>query len=75
MARRNGVSTSKLQLTVDVTTERIIEDMTHLGIHGTNKAEVASWIIRNWIWSNQEQLRQNGITLQGSTAAPPSALC
>jgi hypothetical protein len=57
------VSTSKLQLTIDAATVRIIEDMIRVGIHGTTKAEVASWIIRNWIWSNQEQLRQNGISL------------
>lgn len=63
MARRNGISTSKLQLTVDRTTERIIEDMISLGIHGTTKAEVAAWIIRNWIWNSQDQLRANGIEL------------
>jgi len=63
MARRNGVSTVKLQLTVDETTERLVNEMVSLGIHGTNRSEVASWIIRNWLWSNQELLRQNGIHL------------
>lgn len=68
MARRNGVKTVKLQLTVDETTDRILEDMIGLGIHGTTKAEVGSWVIRTWIWANQEQLRTNGISLQKKSA-------
>lgn len=53
----------KLQLTVDQTTDRIIGEMVSLGIHGMTKAEVASWIIRSWLWSSQDQLRENGISL------------
>jgi len=63
MARRNSVKTVKLQLTVDETTDRIIGDMVGLGIHGPSKAEVASWIIRTWVWENQNKLGNNGITL------------
>ena len=68
MARRNGVKTVKLQLTVDETTDRILEEMVSLGIHGPTKAEVGSWLIRTWIWVKQDQLRINGITLQKQTA-------
>ncbi len=64
MARRNAVKTMKLQLTVDETTDRILDEMVSLGIHGTTKAEVGSWVIRTWIWENQDQLRTNGISLQ-----------
>lgn len=63
MARRNSVKTVKLQLTVDETTARILDDMVDVGIHGTTKAEVGSWVIRTWIWENQVQLRTNGISL------------
>ena len=63
MARNNSVPTSRLQLTIDATTDRIIESMMPLGIHGTNKAEVAAWIIRTWIWENQDKLNNNGISL------------
>lgn len=56
----------KLQLTVDETTERILGEMVGLGIHGSNKAEVGAWVIRTWIWANQDQLRTNGINLQKS---------
>jgi len=63
MARRTGPNTVKLQLTVDETTDRIVEQMVGLGIHGTTKSEVGSWVIRTWIWENQERLRTNGINL------------
>lgn len=63
VVRRNSVKTVKLQLTVDETTARILDDMVDVGIHGTTKAEVSSWVIRTWIWENQEQLRTNGISL------------
>ena len=63
MPKSYGGNTSKLQLTVDLTTERIIKDMIPLGIHGPSKAEVAAWIIKTWIWTNQELLRSNGIEL------------
>ncbi len=60
-AKRNGVDTVKLQATVDVTTARIVDEMVGLGIHGSNRAEVASWIIRVWIWENMDALNRNGI--------------
>lgn len=63
MARRSSVKTVKLQLTVDESTDRILEDMVGVGIHGTTKAEVGSWVIRTWLWENQDQLRTNGISL------------
>jgi len=63
MAKRNGIKTSKLQITVDETTCRIIDAMVPMGIHGANKAEVTSWIIRTWIWENQEKLHNNGIII------------
>lgn len=64
MARRSSVKTVKLQMTVDETTDRVLEEMVGVGIHGTTKAEVGSWVIRTWIWENQDQLRMNGISLQ-----------
>jgi len=63
LARHNSVKTVKLQLTVGETTARILDDMVEVGIHGTTKAEVGSWVIRTWIWENQDRLRTNGISL------------
>jgi hypothetical protein len=42
-------------------------EMVGLGIHGPSKAEVGSWVIRTWIWENQDQLRTNGISLKNAT--------
>ncbi len=63
MPRRKGTETVKLQLTVPKTTDRILERMCEFGIQGRNKAEVASWIISNWIWENQQALERNGVSL------------
>jgi hypothetical protein len=35
--------------------------MVPVGLHGKNKSEVASWIIREWIWHNQEDLTRVGV--------------
>lgn len=64
MARANAVDTKKLQLTVDVTTDRVVGEIASLGLHGTSKSEVACSIIRMWLWENQAKLRDNGIDLR-----------
>jgi len=69
MQKTNGRNTVKLQPTVDLTTARIVNEMIELGIHGTTKSEVAAWILKTWIWENQELLRSNGIKL-GKTNSP-----
>ena len=61
--KRNGVETVKLQVTVDTNTARIIDEMVLLGIHGANKAEVAAWVISNWMWAQQDGLEKNGIRI------------
>ena len=58
------VETKKLQLTVDVATDRLVGEIAALGLHGTSKSEVACSIIRMWLWDNQTKLRDNGIVLQ-----------
>jgi len=69
MARSNAVETSKLQLTVDVNTDRLIGEIAALGIHGVNRGEVAVAIIRMWIWENQQKLRDTGVQIK-----PPQGL-
>jgi hypothetical protein len=41
-----------------------MREMIRLGIHGTEKSEVAAWIIRQWVLSNQTNLREKGILLK-----------
>lgn len=57
-------STKKLQVTVDLATERVIGEIVKLGIHGTTKAEVACSILRMWIWENEQRLRANGVSIR-----------
>lgn len=66
MARGNSVETKKLQLTVDVATDRIVGEIAALGIHGTSKSEVACSILRMWLWDNHTKLRENGIEFKDS---------
>lgn len=61
MVRSTSIETKKFQLTVDVSTDRIIGEIATLGIHGTSKAEVACSILRMWLWENHSKLRENGI--------------
>lgn len=64
MARGNMVETKKLQLTVDIATDRLVGEIAALGLHGTTKSEVACSIIRMWLWENHGKLRENGIELR-----------
>jgi hypothetical protein len=67
MGRQNSIPTCKLQLTVDSVTDRIVGEIVGLGIHGANKAEVASTIIRLWIWENEDRLSKNGISVSSTS--------
>lgn len=71
MARANAVETTKLQLTIDVVTDRLVGEIASLGIHGANKSEVASSIIRLWIWENQSKLRESGIEIRRAPLPGP----
>lgn len=56
------METVKLQLTVAAATDNILAQMLAHGLYGRNRAEVASWIIANWIWGksgNPEAQRHN----------------
>ena len=73
MSRSKTTGTRKLQVTVDAATERVIEEISRLGIHGTTKAEVACSILRMWIWSNERQLRENGIAIRSANQTSDGA--
>ena len=64
--KRNEINSKKLQITVDCVTENILSEMVQFGIHGSNKASVAAWIIKTWIWENHKELRGNGIELKST---------
>jgi hypothetical protein len=68
MNPRNGVGTKKLQVSVDKATYRVIVRLVPVGARGKNKSEVASGIIREWIWHNQANLKNCGISLEPETS-------
>jgi len=77
MPRQNSVPTVRLQVSVDGTTDGVLKQMVPVGLHGKNKSEVASWIIREWIWHNQEDLGRVGVriaTVPQSKGTPRAAL-
>ena len=75
MSRQNGVPTVRLQVSLDATTDQVLQQLVPIGIHGKNKSEVASWIVRQWIWHNQEDLARVGVQIvpgsqSGNTKRP-----
>ncbi len=66
MARKNAVGTVRFTVSVDPTTDSVLQRMVPLGLHGKNKAEVASWILREWIWHNKADLAGVGVQLHSS---------
>jgi hypothetical protein len=63
MSRRNRAGTVRVPLSLDPAKNRVLEELADVGIFGKNKAEVASAILAQWIWQNEEKLRRHGITL------------
>ena len=70
MPKRNGVPTVRLQVSIDRTTDKVLENMIPVGLHGKNKSEVASWIIREWIWHNQGPLAGVGVSITPKNSTP-----
>jgi hypothetical protein len=63
MRRRNKAATVRLQLSVDPTTNDVLEDLASLGVFAKNRAEVATAILSQWVWENEEKLARRGIEL------------
>jgi hypothetical protein len=63
--KRNGIATVKIQVYVDAVTDRVLQQM--IGLPGKTKGEVASWILREWIWHNPDALNRIGVSLKENT--------
>jgi hypothetical protein len=70
MPPRNRTTTIRVLLSLDPTTDGVLERLAHIGLFGKNKAEVGTAILREWIWTNEEKLSRHGVTL--SLVAKPS---
>lgn len=64
MGQKNGAETVKIQVSVDETTDAVLNQLIPLGLRGKNKSEVAYGIIRDWIWNNQKELEMSGIKIK-----------
>ena len=54
----------RVQVSVDEVTDRILASIVPAGLAGKNTSEVASWIIRQWIWHNPEELERIGVSIR-----------
>ena len=64
LARKNAVATGRFTVSVDPATDSVLQSMVPLGLHGKNKAEVASWVLREWIWHNRQELAAVGVKVR-----------
>jgi hypothetical protein len=53
----------RIQVIADENVYRILTEMGQAGLRGKSRSEVAYKILEEWIWNNQEKLRDNGIHL------------
>jgi len=63
MARENRVESLPLLLRVSPATEQLLEQLAEKGLYGKNKAEVATFILREWTWSNTDKLKDHGVNV------------
>jgi hypothetical protein len=46
------------------TANRVLEKLAEVGILGKTKAEIATRIVTDWIWQNEDRLLRQGISLR-----------
>ncbi|SPE44008.1 hypothetical protein SBA7_250015 [Candidatus Sulfotelmatobacter sp. SbA7] len=61
MARENRVESRPLLLRISPAMEQLLEELAGRGLYGRNKAEIASFILREWTWSNTGKLKDHGV--------------
>jgi hypothetical protein len=63
MRGKNSVSTERFQLSLSGNLAAVLAQLAELGL-GKTKAEIATWIITDWVWNNADQLAKQGIFLR-----------
>ncbi len=63
MPKKNGIPTVRINVTVDHVTSQVVTRMMKVGFHGQSRSEVVAWIIKEWIWHNQDALSKVGVEL------------
>jgi hypothetical protein len=64
MRKKNPVRTERAQLSLSDSTNAILEQLAAIGILGKTRAEIASRIVTDWIWNNEDRLLRQGIPLR-----------
>jgi hypothetical protein len=64
MRSKNPVRTERAQLSLSDTTNQVLEQLAGIGILGKTKAEIATRIVTDWIWNNEDRLMRQGISLR-----------
>lgn len=59
----NTVRTERVQLSLSETANDVLERLAKIGILGKTKAEIATRIVTDWIWQNEDRLLRQGIRL------------
>ncbi|MFZ0305135.1 MAG: hypothetical protein WAL75_20765 [Terracidiphilus sp.] len=63
MRGKNSVPTERFQLSLSENLAAVLAKLAELGL-GKNKAEIATWIITDWVWNNADRLAKQGIFLR-----------
>jgi hypothetical protein len=63
MRGKNPVGTERVQLSLSKTATDVLEELAVIGIIGKTKAEIATRIVTDWIWQNEDRLLRQGIPL------------
>ena len=64
MRPKNHNPSARAQLSISKNTDRILEEVAKIGLLGKTKAEVATRLITDWIWENEERLKRQGISIR-----------
>jgi hypothetical protein len=63
MRPKNKIGTERVQLSISESGDRVLQNLAQIGILGKTKAEIATRIVTDWIWQNEDRLFRQGIRL------------
>jgi hypothetical protein len=66
MRAKNPVRTERVQLSLPESASIILDQLAAIGILGKTKPEIATRIVTEWIWNNEDRLLRQGISLRNS---------
>jgi hypothetical protein len=64
MRGKNPVGTERVQMSLSDTANGVLERLAEIGILGKTKAEIATRIVTDWVWQNEDRLARQGIPLR-----------